>query len=613
MMHIVKLNRLRILLVLVVCLSGFPLKAGGSSLKASLLSDLGSPQLIGTPILWKVKATDTNPGLLDYQFSYKPAAGSLRITQDFSTLTTYSWVQSETEGAYQIQVIARNRTTLATATVVSAFQVSSRVLGTSPVVSTTANPLVALYSAPSCPAGSSIQVRFQRIGAATSAVTSSKPCNPGFSSNFYVAGMRIATAYNLRHEVITGSSVVPSSNTLFTTGTPTVTLPAVTIPIAANGQSALGDSVLLQTYLPGGLPQPIFPVAVDLSGKVIWYYFSTAGYISRPLAGGTMLFLETGPGSVYPVQQDQLLKEIDLAGNTIRETNAARISEQLVARGQEAVGAIHHEAIRLPNGHTLIMTTVERIYTDGTQGSSIANPVDILGDQVVDLDQNFQVAWNWNAFNHLDVNRAAILGETCTNGQNGCPHLLLANTGNDWLHANTICYIPSDGNLLVSLRHQDWIVKIDYGNGAGTGNVLWHLGNAGDFQIASPDPHPWFSHQHDTEYELGGTQILSLFDNGNTRQAANPLAHSRVQVLNINETNRSVTLNVNVDLGVFAFAFGSAQMLYNGNVHFLPGVIANAATTSQSIEVLPSGVFNFEAQSAAPAYRSFRMQTLYAP
>lgn len=585
------------------------------ALKATLQSNLASPQLLGTPVVWKVKASDTNPGQLDYQFSYKPIAGSLQIVQDFSTLTIYTWAPSETEGTYQVQVVARNRSTLATVTKVSTFQLSSRVLGTSAVVSTVGNPLVALYSAPSCAAGSSIQVRFQRVASATSSVTSSKPCNTGFSSNFYVAGMRVNTSYNLRHEVTTGGSVVSSTNTLFTTGTPTVALPAVTVQIPANGQTALGDDILLQTYLPGSLKQPIFPVAVDVSGNLVWYYLSTNGYVTRPLAGGTMLFLDTGPGSVNPSQQQQLLKEIDLAGNTIRETNAARITEQLVARGQEGVGAIHHEAIRIPNGHTLIMTTVERIYTDGTQGSSVSNPVDIVGDQVIDLDQNFQVAWNWNSFNHLDVNRAAILGETCTNGQNGCPHLLLANTGNDWLHANTICYIPSDGNLLVSLRHQDWVVKIDYSNGSGSGNVLWRMGNAGDFSISSTDPHPWFSHQHDVEYELGGTQIISLFDNGNTRQASDPLAHSRGQVLNVNETQRTVTLNLNVDLGAFAFAFGSAQILYNGNAHFLPGVIVNASGSneSQSIEVLPSGTFNFEVQTAAAAYRSFRMPTLYAP
>lgn len=612
MIRFIRSFRSRVLLLLVMSLSALSMKATPT---ATLQSNLASPQFLGTPIVWTVSATDTDPGQLDYQFSFKAATGSLQVTQDYSTLNSFSWAESETEGTYQIQVIARNRSTLATVTVVSAFQINSRVTGTSAVVSTTANPLVALYSAPSCAAGSSIQVRFQRTGSSASSVTSAKPCNPEFSSNFYVAGMRKHTTYNLRHEVITGTSVIPSATTSFTTGTPTVSFPAVTIPIAANSQSSTGQGLLLQTYIPGGLPEPIFPVAVDLTGRVVWYYFSTGGYVTRPLAGGTMLFIDTGAGSVYPVQQDQLLKEIDLAGNTIRETNAARISEQLMAQGQQSIGAFHHEAIRLANVHTLVMTTVERIYTDGTQGSSIGNPIDILGDMIVDLDQNFQVAWSWNTFDHLDVNRSALLGETCANSRPECPHLLLASTANDWLHANTIDYIPSDGNLMVSLRNQDWVVKIDYSNGTGTGNVLWRLGNQGDFSISSTDAHPWFTHQHDVEYELGGTQVISLFDNGNTRQAADPTAHSRGQVLNINETQRTVTLNLNVDLGVYCHAYGSAQILRNGNVHFLPGLFTTSAgsNNSESIEVLPSGTFNFEAKNAASAYRSFRMSTLYAP
>ncbi len=38
-----------------------------------------------------------------------------------------------------------------------------------------------------------------------------------------------------------------------------------------------------------------------------------------------------------------------------------------------------------------------------------------------------------------------------------------------------------DGNLIISIRHQNWLVKIDYNNGAGAGDILWHLGYQGDF------------------------------------------------------------------------------------------------------------------------------------
>ena len=53
------------------------------------------------------------------------------------------------------------------------------------------------------------------------------------------------------------------------------------------------------------------------------------------------------------------------------------------------------------------------------------------------------------------------------------------------------------------MRSQDWVAKIDYNHGTGTGAVLWELGNGGSFTIISTDPWPWFSHRHDVEYERG--------------------------------------------------------------------------------------------------------------
>ena len=143
--------------------------------------------------------------------------------------------------------------------------------------------------------------------------------------------MRINTAYNLWNEVITGTTIVSSPQTRYTTGKPTIAVPALSVLIPANAQSSQDEGILLHTYVPGSLAQTTFPVAVDVLGNVVWYYPNTAGwgYVTRSLAGGTMLFIQTGPGSVYPSQRYQLLKEIDLAGNTIRMTNASRIAEQI--------------------------------------------------------------------------------------------------------------------------------------------------------------------------------------------------------------------------------------------------------------------------------------------
>ena len=88
------------------------------------------------------------------------------------------------------------------------------------------------------------------------------------------------------------------------------------------------------------------------------------------------------------------------------------------------------------------------------------------------------------------------------------------------------------------MRNQDWVIKIDYANGTGTGDGP--LGNGPRMDRSpstAPIRTPWFSHQHDVEYELNGTTVLSIFDNGNTRHVENPglSENSRGMVLNVDE------------------------------------------------------------------------------
>ena len=295
----------------------------------------------------------------------------------------------------------------------------------------------------------------------------------------------------------------------------------------------------------------------------------------------------------------------------MRQTSATRITEQLTLLGKVGITDFNHDSIRLANGHTIVNASQEEIFPTGTQGSTA--PVDIIGNAILDLDENLQLVWSWSGYDQLDINRAAVLGETCINGNSGCPPVLLAPVANDWLHGNSLNYIPSSGDLLYSMRNQDWVIKIDYNNGVGTGNVIWRMGHQGDFTINATGAFPWFSHQHDVEYELNGTTVLSVFDNGNTRIALSPgmVGDSRGQVLNVDEANLAVTLQLNVDLGVFAPAVGSAQRLDNGNYHFEAGSIDNAQPPAQAFEFLPDGTPNYHMGDKTGTYRSYRMDSLY--
>jgi hypothetical protein len=353
-----------------------------------------------------------------------------------------------------------------------------------------------------------------------------------------------------------------------------------------------------------------------LNGNVVWYYQpwdGEGGYLTRAQIGGYFWYIGNKSNNAY----QQPLREFDVAGNTVVETNVGRINEQLVAAGQPPLTGVNHELRTMGDGNIVMIGS-----TDSVLGPNIQGGADILYNVLVVLNPGLQLVWSWdsltcgNCATELPPTRAAILGETCTNTQNGCPPLTPPNTiANDWMHGNT-AELAADGSILMSLRHQDWLLKIDYNHGSGTGNILWRMGLDGDFTIIGDanDTYPWFSHQHDAEWDFSGT-YLSVFDNGNTRIAQNRGQHSRGQMLNVNETTMTATLVDNFDLGVFSVAYGTAQMLVNQSgavtgMHFESGDLNNA-TTSQSQSYYPTGVFNI--QSATTAYRSAQMHDMYSP
>jgi len=599
-----------VILAVCGCLST-PLYA---TIQVQLIPSPASPQFLGTVITWTASATDSNSGPVTYKFEVAlPGSNQpFSLISDFNLGNTLNWTPNIVEGTYRIRVTARDYLAGETAQAVFSFTVKPLVTGRQPVVTATAHPLIALFTAPSCPLGSSIRVGFKLSGSTEMTYTNLRPCHAG-TMNFYIAGMLASSTYNMHYEVETGSTIVPNSTILpFTTGPlpSTITFPRVEALVQPSPQADLGSRVLFTGFSPIGprtcFPTGAYPEATNLEGRVLWYYAldhpQTARIVPGNSLGTTLLMISqgsgTGTGSFGNSVYQEVVREVDLAGNIIRQTNADRVSEQLVAAGTDPISNFHHEATRLPNGHTITFGSVQRIYPAGTQGSS--GPIDIVGLMIIELDENFQVVWHWDAYDHagggtqLDINRAAVRGESCGVGlsclQNlGCPQVLIANTAVDWLHGNSAQYQPSDGSLLVSLRDQDWVLKIDYSNGKGTGDILWRLGVDGDFTMNSTDPYPWFSGQHDVEFQYGGQQVLSLFDNGNTRVLSFPGENSRGQVLNVDQTKMQVSLSLNVNLDGYSPALGTAQLLQNGDYAFEPGFLnPGAQSYEQSIEVTPS-------------------------
>lgn len=554
---------------------------------------VGDPIPVGQPITWT--AEGGGDGQNWYRFAWRGSASEpYRVIRDYGPGDTVVWA-ADHEGSYELDVSARDQLSGEVIETSVPFQVVSRVHpGGPPVLSETTHPLTFLYSAPPCPVGSRMRVQMtspegRRIN------TPYQDCTGDVSMNFYLSGMRSGSLYLVNHAIDDGSKIISGPELDLSIPEATVALPGYTVRQAHTGPAP--DGVLLHS--------PLFqsPVATDLDGNVIWYYPGILSFLTRPAADGSFWGIVQDYGAD---PSGQILREIDLAGLTIRETNAARINEQLAAMGKNSVGSFHHDARSMPDGSVLALASTERILTD-VQG---AGPVDVLGDMILVLDRNLQVTWAWDAFDFLDASKPAILGETCGPNQGGCPPIYLDTHANDWLHGNSVQFLR-DGSILYSARHLDWVIKIDYGNGSGSGQVLWRLGRGGDFQLVANDPDPWFSHQHDPEFQTLDDTTLALFDNGNFRGATDPTIHSRGQSWRIDEQNRTATLLLNADMGTYSIALGSAHVLPDGNYHFNVGLVPTGG--AWSIEVDSGGNTVYSIESSVPDYRSFRMPNLYQP
>jgi hypothetical protein len=252
-----------------------------------------------------------------------------------------------------------------------------------------------------------------------------------------------------------------------------------------------------------------------------------------------------------------VIQEVDLTGKliwqmTYQDLNNALAAATCAGCNIKVIGT-HHDFVLLPNGHLIVIASTQQVISGTT----------VTGDVIIDLDQNHNPVWLWNAFDHLDINRRPM----------NFP---------DWTHTNAVIYSADDGNLIISIRHQNWLVKIDYANGAGAGDIIWHLGYQGDFTlVGGTDPTDWFYAQHGQSFTTKNTTgnfSMTLFDNGDDRvfpsgvtcgtTGAPPCLYSTVPILDLDEKAMTATLTFHATAPTYSFFGGNSAVLQNGNVEY---------------------------------------------
>jgi arylsulfate sulfotransferase len=358
----------------------------------------------------------------------------------------------------------------------------------------TPSPLVVAYSI-YLPAPGMVAVQFGAGNRMTS--VQSTPSPNGGMVHVYVAGMQAHTTYHM-HAIVTlknGVSFSDSDRT-FTTGTAPKT---ATVQVTAAGNPSPQPGVeLFETVIPHTSAQ-LF--ATDLQGNVVWtYQYQGSSFdalqAAKPLPNGNFLLLISFTSSLsaqalsnLPAGTIDAIREVDLAGNTVRELDLTQLGQSLAQMGYKfSLQGFHHDVLPLANGHIVLLVDMRVPYSNlpGFPGTS-----SVLGDLLVDVDQNFKPTWVWNAFEHLDIKRHPM----------NFP---------DWTHGNALLYSSDDHNLLFSMRHQNWIIKIDYQDGTGAGDIIWRLGPGGDFQlVGGTDPTDWFYAQHGPSFFT--TRTIGVF------------------------------------------------------------------------------------------------------
>jgi arylsulfate sulfotransferase len=274
-------------------------------------------------------------------------------------------------------------------------------------------------------------------------------------------------------------------------------------------------------------------VIVDDAGRVVFYHSFAGGFVV-PFQGG--VFLQTGAGLMSSLFLSNLL---------------GRISPELKA-SEYGSPLFHHLPGVTPEG-TFLALGLEARSIDGYPEGDETVAYDVAGDLVLELTPEGELL---RAFSLLDVLDPFRLG-----GSFHSPFWDMAfpdrpGGTKDWSHSNSVASDPDDGDLVVSVSSQNWVVKLDRSTGA----VLWRLGPEGDFQLASGGR--WSNFVHAAQPSSGGR--LLLYDN----EPADPPYDSRAVEYSLDTTTwmATQTWEYQVDPPVQSLRLGEAHRLENGNV-----------------------------------------------
>lgn len=193
----------------------------------------------------------------------------------------------------------------------------------------------------------------------------------------------------------------------------------------------------------------------------------------------------------------------------------------------------HHEVLPLDDGGlwtlSFDLVTVPA-YPESYDDPTLLGPEAVLDDPIVlHVAADGSLVSRWAISERLDTERIGYDSLDRLNKERW-----------DWAHANALVLDPSDGGVLVSLRHQDAIVKL-----SASGELVWILASPTGWQpqylpflLVPEGDVAWPYHQHRPRLTDDGT--LLVFDNG-------PRGHNPYEAEGAEAVDRSRVVAYTID------------------------------------------------------------------
>lgn len=315
---------------------------------------------------------------------------------------------------------------------------------------------------------------------------------------------------------------------------------------------------------------PVIAVLLNEAGEVVWYYIHDGD------DGGADIQVS------WLAEQGELLIGPHMAGGD----RAIKIDLKGVVswEGPEQPG--DPDSINIQDGqlHHVLWETDDGGHVSVESTYQMVGDEEIQGDRVVWLDPDNLEQWSWNAFDWVDYDPDDVF------------------MGLWWTHLNSVAFDDDQGVAYINSWAQSKTWKVD----RATGEVLWTLGEGGDF---APDPdseYPWFEMSHSVD-PLGDNHF-HFYDNG-----SNDRHFSRVIELALDEATMQAEIvweypGTLAEDHWYVVSCGDVDLLDNGNRL----VVAN----TRIMEITPPGEIVFEYNwipvDETPDLRSYQAEKIDA-